>query len=628
MSPPMRFLTATLVSITLTSAAGAQAPAIPAAGARPFYAVRNGLNIRGVSPTGHLIAVDIDGALVVRHIRSGASTEVGRGVLDYVEWAPRGDRLTWFRSEKDGMGHIWTVGVNPTTGAITTPAQRVSLSTGTSSATSGDGTSIAFVGTRNASGLVPIMVVPVTGGPEREVARLHEARDLAWSGDGRSIFVGGAITTGPYALLQVYLGGRAPRVVRTDGVDWFAGATSDASRLVIITSRPTAQVLSIVDTLGRTLHSTPLPVAGQQTVYEGVIGDTALVWHTSEERRSVTIQSLANGARTTLTRVGDSDLFPVWSPDGRTIAHLAERQGRHELVLRGPDGSAVRRIAGTDVGLGPFALRWSPDSKQVLVSNRNPHRLDLVDVASGSLRTLVNDSTRRISTLTWRSDSRGIQVVMLAGGNRTLLSDLAASAIERIDLDGRRTVLRRADSTWVFHNRGFRWLNDSLVIVRSDTAVHLRTLREREGRLLARVTSGNTAANVVTTPDGRLLVIPLNGGPARMSTLEVLTTDGTRREIALPFWTMAPYRPLLSPDARTAYVAGRTWTDPGGANLYAVALDGSGVQRVTNLGGKVQMASFDLSPDGKSLLLSTAAEETSTLFLTPLSAGRTAPARR
>jgi tricorn protease len=74
-----------------------------------------------------------------------------------------------------------------------------------------------------------------------------------------------------------------------------------------------------------------------------------------------------HGVIRNLTRSsGVAERYPVWSPDGKTIAYFSDRTGEYELTLRPADGSGAEEVL-TRLGPG-FRYRpsWSPDSKKIM----------------------------------------------------------------------------------------------------------------------------------------------------------------------------------------------------------------------------------------------------------------------
>ncbi|HPC59231.1 MAG TPA: PDZ domain-containing protein [Verrucomicrobiota bacterium] len=74
-----------------------------------------------------------------------------------------------------------------------------------------------------------------------------------------------------------------------------------------------------------------------------------------------------HGVIRNLTRSsGVAERYPVWSPDGKTIAYFSDRTGEYELTVRPADGSGAEEVL-TRLGPG-FRYRpsWSPDSKKIM----------------------------------------------------------------------------------------------------------------------------------------------------------------------------------------------------------------------------------------------------------------------
>jgi TolB protein len=69
------------------------------------------------------------------------------------------------------------------------------------------------------------------------------------------------------------------------------------------------------------------------------------------------------GTRETLTDEKTSNLQPVYSPDGKRIAFLSQRDGNSEIYVMNRDGSGVRRL--TNNTAGDSTPTWSPTSAQI-----------------------------------------------------------------------------------------------------------------------------------------------------------------------------------------------------------------------------------------------------------------------
>ncbi|HYC62824.1 MAG TPA: PDZ domain-containing protein [Thermoanaerobaculia bacterium] len=104
---------------------------------------------------------------------------------------------------------------------------------------------------------------------------------------------------------------------------------------------------------------------------------------------------------------GVRELWPVWSPDGRSIAYASDRSGEYELYVRPQDGSGEERRITT---LGPgfrSQLTWSPDSKKIAYSELSL-ALMIADVATGEVTEIDRAEVEPITGFDWSPDGRWI----------------------------------------------------------------------------------------------------------------------------------------------------------------------------------------------------------------------------
>ena len=123
---------------------------------------------------------------------------------------------------------------------------------------------------------------------------------------------------------------------------------------------------------------------------------------------------------------------PVISPDSRTIAFLANSDGKRFLYVRPLDSVAAHRLNGTDDALLPF---WSPDSRQLGFFSNN--KLKKIEVSGGPAQTLCDAAN--FAGGVWNRDGviyfstgNGMQRVSAAGGSPTLALKLDESRKEEI----------------------------------------------------------------------------------------------------------------------------------------------------------------------------------------------------
>ena len=102
----------------------------------------------------------------------------------------------------------------------------------------------------------------------------------------------------------------------------------------------------------------------------------------------------------------------VWSPDGRSIAYLSDRNGEYEIYVRNADGTGEERQLTRDGKAWKFAPLWSPDSKKLAFSDKDM-TLRVLDVASGRVTDVDKDDFGDINHYRWSSDSKWLTYTKL-----------------------------------------------------------------------------------------------------------------------------------------------------------------------------------------------------------------------
>ncbi|HEU4522010.1 MAG TPA: PDZ domain-containing protein, partial [Thermoanaerobaculia bacterium] len=110
---------------------------------------------------------------------------------------------------------------------------------------------------------------------------------------------------------------------------------------------------------------------------------------------------------------GVREMDPVWSPDGKWIAYLSDRDGRgYEIYLRPADGGGDERQLTRGGTAWKFPLYWSPDSRMLAYGDKD-RTLNLVDVASGNVTVVDRDEYGDITHYRWSPDSRWVAYTKL-----------------------------------------------------------------------------------------------------------------------------------------------------------------------------------------------------------------------
>jgi tricorn protease len=116
-----------------------------------------------------------------------------------------------------------------------------------------------------------------------------------------------------------------------------------------------------------------------------------------------------NGEVRNLTQTpGVRERDPSWSPDGKWITYLSDKNGDdYEIYVRPADGSGAERQITSAGKAWKFAALWSPDSKMLVYGDKD-HLLHVVDVASGKITDVDHSDYGDMTFYRWSPDSRWI----------------------------------------------------------------------------------------------------------------------------------------------------------------------------------------------------------------------------
>ncbi|HEX4637650.1 MAG TPA: hypothetical protein VH189_15815, partial [Rhizomicrobium sp.] len=271
---------------------------------------------------------------------------------------------------------------------------------------------------------------------------------------------------------------------------------------------------------------------------------------------SIWVMPATGGPARRITDVFNDAHQPVWSPDGKTIAFFAYRDGGYDLWAVAPDGSSQHRLTW-----GPFddrepafshdgtRIAFSSDRGKVLGSDYN---IFVLELRSGEIRQLTSNPAedmmpswspddRQVAFASTRENGHGIWAVDAAGGSERQLGTSAA----RVDAvswspDG-QVIAHAVDGT-----KG--WLE-----------ANGKSLTGNEHVFPFRV-SFQSPTTFFYTADGKIKKRALNGAAETVpftAQLEVTPVRNTYTRRKRDFANQAPrkalgiVRPVLSPDGKT-----------------------------------------------------------------------------
>lgn len=321
-----------------------------------------------------------------------------------------------------------------------------------------DGTELAFI--RCGAGRCGIFTLPVDGGPERKIRDLRDDRyyALAWSPDGRFIaYADRRSSSEPFAVFLLSLNNFVTRRLTTpsgDGDIRFAFSPDGATLAVVRLADDGLGVhlLSVETSTDRTLLSglhewfggvawSPdgryvilsgnqqgvrrlwrIPIAGGGLEQLAIAGEDSyfpsVSWHGNRltfvrefgdwDFSRMSLSPAQAGRSAPFPSSIRMDLDPAFSPDGRRLAFISERNGTREVWVSNADGSEALQLTSVQ---GPPTGRpsWSPDGRYLAFHCGG---INIMPATGGPLRKVSEDG----ELPTWSADGRWIYFMRNRGG--------------------------------------------------------------------------------------------------------------------------------------------------------------------------------------------------------------------
>lgn len=337
----------------------------------------------------------------------------------------------------------------------------------------------------------------------------------------------------------------------------------------------------------------------------------------NKEFSTICLLDIASGETRQMTNGQAADSSASWSPDGKSIAFISNRDGQAQLYLLPVDGGEARQLTTFKRGIGA-SIAWSPNGQMIAFSAKadakapdlstEPYRVDrtvyrfdaigylddevqdvyLHDLASGETKQLTHDR-RNNGNLRWSPD--GLRILydanMAANDAKVMTPDLMS-----VDLAGQVSTILAG------------WANTA------------RASYTPDGERIVFIGRPDDGKPIGAKFD--LYVLDLASGELDCRTRGLDVGVGGRLTMDMPVAGLSQYNVLVSDDGAYAWApVQRGGTD----HISRIALRGEeSVQSVTS--GDCAIAPLDRRGDHL-LYARTSLNAPPDLFLMELSAGET-----
>jgi tricorn protease len=288
-----------------------------------------------------------------------------------------------------------------------------------------------------------------------------------------------------------------------------------------------------------------------------------------------------------VTRVTNSyarDTDPEWSADGKWIAYVSDQTGRPEVWMATPEGKSVKKLSDSDSE--KLTLTWMPDSKSLLYTTSD-HKLNMVNVETGQMHTLVTNESSGIAGVTvspdgaWIAFSKAdrdfrqhVYFLSAAGGQEHRLPDdlQFASFDPRFTADGKKLIFLGG-----YVQAGSATLRTNVA------AIYSATLSKEDADSMSRDVDTEEQARAMAAATGAGRGGRGGGGAAPANAETKIDFDGMEHRInQITHLTENISTAVPSPDSRSyAFVSAVDVDGRSVSTLYLVQADGSQLRRLT-----------------------------------------------
>jgi dipeptidyl aminopeptidase/acylaminoacyl peptidase len=303
-----------------------------------------------------------------------------------------------------------------------------------------------------------------------------------------------------------------------------------------------------------------------------------------------------------LTSGQGADFSPVWSPDGKRIAFLSDRDGTVQVYVLRPDSHEVARL--THVEHPPVGLRWSPDGQTLafgmyLPVTRSPLPVTLPGFPKGAK---LAEPAKVVDRMIWAYDGRGD---IPEGFMHLFTVDAKTGGTPRQITSGDYTYhdprqFWSCDPQWGHDGRTMLFaaflkpwdevemeINECEIYALDLESGEIKQLTERDGPDRGMRVSYDGRWIVYTGFDDRKYA------DGNISSLYLMDIQGNKKRLLAGSLPSSPADVTWAPDGSGVYYL---MAERGLSNLYFASLDGD-IRKITK--GEHYLSSFTLADNGQ-----------------------------